>query len=659
MEQSLVKELCIKSIVIFIALLICLHQAWSQPHHSTDSLLTEISQAENDTVVLELYQQLIRNNWYYDMELSKFCTDTSLQIAKAMNNKYYIANSSHNYGLYHRFQGNSDSAFYYFNQALELFGPINDSTKMTGTLFNLAVMYSIQGSNELALSYFIDYKKIHEKEGNKRWVCEADNSIGLVFLDMKEFEKSEKYLKNSLQCATELNNDYSRSLALGNLQSLYVTWDKYEESIEYGRQALQIEKELQNSGGIGLISSNLSLAFQNINELDSATLYAELGISALEKHGEAIHLSESYTNMGNLLNAKNLPTKAIIFFKKSKKLNEEGTFNQVSLKTINGLSYAHELLGDFKSSLRYKKEYVTTSERLFDAEKIEIQTDLEVKYETSQKELKLKTQQLEIQKQTTQKSIFTTSSILLLLIASGTFLFMRNKLNFNNKLAVQKAAFQQQKIDQLQKEKKIINMSSMIEGQESERKRIAQDLHDGLGGLLATIKVKFGVIQKEITELNSMNVYQQTNTMIDDACTEVRKIAHNMMPDSLSKLGLVESICDIAEYTTDIKIKLVNLGIHSLSETQEIMLYRIVQEFLNNTRKHANASQVIVQFSKNKTHTIIYMEDDGQGFDMTDSDSKKGLGIKSIESRINFLNATYQFESTMGIGTSLEIEIPI
>jgi len=198
----------------------------------------------------------------------------------------------------------------------------------------------------------------------------------------------------------------------------------------------------------------------------------------------------------------------------------------------------------------------------------------------------------------------------------------------------------------------------MIEGQESERKRIAQDLHDGLGGLLATIKVKFGIIQREIENLESMNVYQQTSNMIDDACTEVRKIAHNMMPDSLTKLGLVEAVRDIAEYATDIQIKIINLGTHPFTETQQIMLYRVIQEFLNNSRKHANPDQIIVQFSSNEKHNIIYLEDDGNGFDLNETILKKGLGLKSMESRVNFLGGRFDLDSTQGIGTTLEIITP-
>jgi len=132
-----------------------------------------------------------------------------------------------------------------------------------------------------------------------------------------------------------------------------------------------------------------------------------------------------------------------------------------------------------------------------------------------------------------------------------------------------------------------------------------------------------------------------------------------MMPDSLSKLGLIEAIRDIAEYTSDIQIKVVNLGTHSFTETEQIMLYRVIQEFLNNTRKHANASQVIVQFSKDDKQSIVYLEDDGLGFDIQDNADQKGIGLKSMESRINFINGSYQLDSTIGIGTTLEIKIPV
>lgn len=98
-------------------------------------------------------------------------------------------------------------------------------------------------------------------------------------------------------------------------------------------------------------------------------------------------------------------------------------------------------------------------------------------------------------------------------------------------------------------------------------------------------------------------------------------------------MGLIEAVRDIAEYTSDIIIKVVNLGTHPFTESEQIMLYRVIQEFLNNTRMHANASQIIVQFSKEDEHSSIYLEDDGTGFDTND---KSGIGLKSMESRISF-----------------------
>jgi len=120
----------------------------------------------------------------------------------------------------------------------------------------------------------------------------------------------------------------------------------------------------------------------------------------------------------------------------------------------------------------------------------------------------------------------------------------------------------------------------------------------------------------------------------------------------------VEAIRDIAEYTTDIHVKVIHLGLHPLTQTQEIMLYRVIQEFLNNTRKHANATELIIQFSTDDQHSLIYLEDNGNGFDKNNTVSKDGLGLKSMESRIKFIDGTFELDSTLGVGTTLEIKVP-
>lgn len=481
------------SIIVFI-----ISDIHSQAHPDSDSLLTAIKLAPDDTTKIELYHKIAWNNWFNDIELSRACTDTALIIAKRISHQKLIAKCSHYYGLYHRITGNADSAIVNFEKALELYGPNADSLDISVTIFNLGVMNYEAGNYQEAIESYLVFKRINVKENNHKGICQADNSIGLVFKRIKDYDKCIEYLQSSLQRAEENDLTLPQAIALGNLQSISIEIDSLELSTYYGKRALIQEEKLNNLAGSGLIYDNLGLAYLYLDQLDSATVYSKIAIESLESYGQQIHLCEAYATMGIIQEELDKPTLAIKYLKQALDIAIKGNYKPTQKRIYQGLSQANQKLKNYKKSNEYLNKYVTISDSLFNAEKFETISDIEVKYETAQKEIELKSQDLEIQKQTSRKNIFTISSVLLGLLAAAIFFFMRNRIKSSKKIAYQDALLKTQKINQLQKEKKILAMNAMIEGQEAERMRIAKDLHDGLGGLLSTVKARLTNINAEV-----------------------------------------------------------------------------------------------------------------------------------------------------------------
>ena len=203
----------------------------------------------------------------------------------------------------------------------------------------------------------------------------------------------------------------------------------------------------------------------------------------------------------------------------------------------------------------------------------------------------------------------------------------------------------------------------MIEGQESERLRIAQDLHDGLGGLLTTVKAHFNAIEREIANIKEMNIYEKTNQLIDEACVEVRRIAHDMVPYSLKMNGLQGVLADIRQTVLGKGIH-CDVDIHNvkeevLGEQKVVMIYRIIQEVVNNALKHSGASHMLIQLVGHENGLNVMIEDNGKGFDVNQLLQGKGLGLKSIESRVKYLEGNLNIDSTPNQGTTINIEIPL
>ncbi len=199
---------------------------------------------------------------------------------------------------------------------------------------------------------------------------------------------------------------------------------------------------------------------------------------------------------------------------------------------------------------------------------------------------------------------------------------------------------------------------------EVERGRFARDLHDGLGGLLSSVKFSFSNMKDNIILTAQQGLsFEQSLHKLDSGIAELRRIAHNLMPENLQQFGLdvaLKDFCLTIQQGTACKIHYESFGMNNYQaeSTIDIAVYRMAQELVNNALKHAAASQVIVQLQKNEKHIILMVEDNGKGFSTAILKTEKGSGWKSIESRVNLLKGTLHINSNTK-GTTINIEVPV
>jgi signal transduction histidine kinase len=211
-------------------------------------------------------------------------------------------------------------------------------------------------------------------------------------------------------------------------------------------------------------------------------------------------------------------------------------------------------------------------------------------------------------------------------------------------------------------DKKLVQ--TLIENQqivETERSRLAKDLHDGLGGMLSGIKLTLGSVSGNMV-LPSENaaVFTKVFHQLDNTIAEMRRVAHSMMPEALLRFGLSEAIqdfCDGINESNIIKMKFTQIGLHdAIEKSTEVILYRIMQELSNNAIKHAAAKNIFIQLNKHEQGLTLTVEDDGKGFDI--NQIKKGDGLNNIQSRLDYLKGTMEINAELGEGSSFIIEIP-
>jgi signal transduction histidine kinase len=268
-----------------------------------------------------------------------------------------------------------------------------------------------------------------------------------------------------------------------------------------------------------------------------------------------------------------------------------------------------------------------------------------------------KIQELSIRQKDITNYILLGSLLVLLIIGSLLYAYNRKK----QQLSKQTEQLQAQRIKELEQEKLLIAFDSLLKGQEEERSRLAKDLHDGLGGMLSGVKLSLSAMKGNIilTEDNA-RLFTKTLDQLDNSIGEMRRVAHNMMPEALVKFGLqqaAQDYCDSLSESQHLKIRGQFHGLENRMEpATEIIVYRIIQELLNNIVKHANASEALVQVMRHDMNLAITVEDNGKGFEPAKLEFQKGAGLSNVRSRVDYLKGQMDIRSELGKGTSVHIE---
>ena len=339
------------------------------------------------------------------------------------------------------------------------------------------------------------------------------------------------------------------------------------------------------------------------------------------------------------------------------------------IKDMEGqFANCYEILGNYELAVESYKEYILNDKQLHKKEIKTLQSRnniLSRSYEIQEENLEAQENLYQqAQRSEMQKILTYALSIGSVILLIGTYFiirFFQEKIHTTTIIQSQKEEISKQKINELENNLKIESMHSMINGQEAERERIAQDLHDSLGGLMSTIKLHFDSIQSKHKTVKKLYEYQKANELIDIACQEIRVISNNMTPGSLAKLGLTSSITDLINRVNSPNgpnIVFQHFGIDDeIDIGLSLTIYRIIQELLNNSIKHAKASEILIEINQKEDEISLLVEDDGIGFDV--GKVKRGMGTGNISSRVNYLKGELSIHSVENEGTSTMIIIPL
>jgi signal transduction histidine kinase len=626
-----------------------------------DSLKKEIQHSESDTATVMLYYELgkqFENKnadsalWYYAIARKR-----SVEINFIKGQAAY---ASHAIAILNN-QGK-------FREALELAKDALILYKESGTKKDLAVAYLNVGSEwhylsdfQKATENYLAALKLSEEINDKRLQRITNNNLASIFINLKEYQKGKEYAEKSLMLARELKNDYAISSSTFNIATAELYLKQYDEALAHYKEIEAIG--IRTDDYIVILDGRLGIAdvYNGTGSTAHAEKYYQQVISLSKEKTAPEYEMYAYMGISDLYIATNRNDKAGLTILKgielARRLGSNYELKDLYLKA----SLLEEKSGNFSQALEFRKKYEVLNDSIV-GEKSQTNINLlEARFESEKKESTIG--QLEADKKLQQLSIREKNTLNSILIGGAITVVVISLLSYRT--YKQKQKLQLQRINELEIEKQLSAAEAVLKGEEQERTRLAKDLHDGLGGMLSGIKYSLNTMKANlIMTPDNTQAFERSVDMLDSSIQEMRRVAHNMMPEALVKFGLdtaLKDYCNDIDRSAALHVSYQSIGLvnENISQTTAITIYRIVQELITNTLKHSGSAKALVQLTKSSTHLTLTVEDEGKGFDTSFLQHSKGIGWINIQHRVDFLNGKMDIDSAPGKGTSVLIEFPL
>lgn len=604
------------------------------------------------------YRKSMLYRYKGEMKLATEYANTFLEMAEKLSDSSMIAKASYNLALNYNILGNSQKSLRYLRNARAAYKAENNLEHLVAVYNAMGNLFSDIAFYDSAAIYYNRCIDLNSMVGDDIEKAKALCNLGNVFINMGDFESAGKILDESIELSIEnIDNNLYDNLAnsYSRMGFLYYELKDYAKSLNYYRLADSVYSFIKNQRGIHNLLVNTAHIYSELEKYSLAQLNYSTALKYYREQGLTDGMIVAWQGIADNYASQGLTQKAIVYYDSSLQLAKETGYILRQVQVLDNIYEFYATMGDYEDALNYHELLLELKDSVLNQNIAFITSDLMLKYDTQQKELDLLKQKHETLRIMKQRNSFIYTFLGIIILALYLILYFRTKHRKNKYIA-------EQKIRQLEEEKKLLAARFLVEGQEKERKRIASAIHDSLGVLLSASKMHVTAIKDSSPENKAL--IEKATKFLDDASGEMRKISHNMMPGLLTKMGLCEALEDLFENINDTEkidalVEIVGSKTERLPENHEIMIYRIVQEMVNNTLKHAECSKIDLVMVRHPDQLDINYSDNGTGFNIDEKLAQKSLGIQSIHSRVSFLDGQISIRSSPGKGTVYTIHIPI
>ena len=636
-------------------LMFCCSGLHADNQHFVDSLLLRIENTDKPGEKANFYLEIGTKYLFAGTPGAENYLRKSLGLATLAGDKKCVMNAFNRLGVIKYKKSEYDSAFYFYNTCLTIANAEHDSVMIIKLNGNIGLIHSERGNYKEAIALMLKACKYYQNHSPKLMAGKLLD-IANLHCHLKNYERAYEMAKNARDIAITNHDSLTYGNAWNSVGIFARKLGNDDEGLRCFETAYIIQKKIGNKLGQCTSLINCADVLGEKKQFDKARMKLKEVIAlaescnALKEKATALHgMGLLYSKMGNNKESNVALLKALKGFQS---LQIPVLENEVA----ELLAENYDNSGDYKNSVYYFKLHNKLQDSLFKSEMAHSIADMQTKYDTERKEkenqLLQKDNELNIIKikQTKQEILLTvilSVSVIVLLALAYLFNVKQMKMKRKNELEKQLIVHQR------------LRLKEVVEAEEKERMRIAQELHDGLGQLLSTAKLNVSGIEDCVSGEDAVLV-QNAMQLIDRSVDEVRAISHNLMPAALMKYGLKAALQELIDKINDSgKIK-ASFYCDDCIPTQDSqwVLYRVAQELLNNALKYASAKNIRLSIDAVADKVRMKVEDDGVGIDKAVVSDTRGIGWKNIISRVEMLNGKVSVQSDVGTGVQVTIEIP-
>ncbi|MDR1173055.1 MAG: tetratricopeptide repeat protein [Bacteroidales bacterium] len=556
-------------------------------------------------------------------------------------------------------KGDYQKAINYIEEGLNIDERLNDKPMVAADCRKLATIYDRINQIDKAVSYFDKSIDLSSSIGDEKNEAETLYQLGMFYLRKNRNEAGMQTIEKVLSIARRIGHQKLIANCLGSTGEYHLQYGDADKAVEAVTQSLEICRQIGTPQYLEAGLCRLGMAQMKTGEYDKAEA------SLLEALEMSRQLEDKYPTAFDLMILGDLN-------RERKKYMEAGVYYEQSvercleLQNYNMLSVIYDKLYQIHRdnnpalSLEWLEKGILVDDSLYNLGMHNQISAFQIEYETEKKEMQITT--LEEEKRLVIWLGIAGGALLLLTLAAFFLLWRwtvqkKRLAESQRELAEQEKHLAEQQIKQLEQEKQLIATQAVLDGEVQERIRLARDLHDSLGSILAAAKYNLLDI-KQISMLGEKDVecYNKAVSLLDDSMNEMRRVAHHLMPDALSRFGLKPAIGDFCD--TLPAVQFVWYGDESrLDAKQEEVVYRIIHELISNALKHSGASHIFVQVIQELNRIAFTVQDDGGGFDPETVST--GMGLSNIRIRVTSFGGIINIDSKAGEGTEINIEFPL